>query len=299
MLATVGDLIEDITVSAGDLGAMGRPVDGRLALNVGADTETIIRRRRGGSAANVAVAAARQGAPARFIGCVGDDQVGDVLLGELTEAGVEATVQRRGRTATIIVVVHPDGERSMLTDRGSSITLSGPRRAWLSGVRVLHLPLYSLAAMPLADTVVTLVGWAHEQSIGVSVDLSATSLLEALGPSLVGDLLVELRPAFVFANEAEAEVLGASVDLSKVASVAFVQKSGPRPARVLSAWGPACDVPAHPIGFVSDSTGAGDAFAAGFLVARMAKEDLVTAARLGHRSAADHLRAQGGVTRPR
>lgn len=299
MLATVGDLIEDITVSAGDLGAMGRPVDGRLALNVGADTETVIRRRRGGSAANVAVAAARQGAPARFIGCVGDDPVGDVLLGEVTDAGVEATVQRRGRTATIIVVVHPDGERSMLTDRGSSITLSGPRRAWLSGVKVLHLPLYSLAAMPLADTVVTLVGWAHEQAIGVSVDLSATSLLEALGPGLVGDLLVELRPAFVFANEAEAEVLGASVDLSKVASVAFIEKCGSRPARVVSAWGPACEVPAYSIGIVTDSTGAGDAFAAGFLVARMAKEDLVTAARLGHRSAADHLRAQGAVTRPR
>ena len=68
MLAVVGDLLEDIVVR----------IDATPTL--GTDTPARIQRRRGGSAANVAACAARAGAPVRFIGCVGDDDLGDQLV---------------------------------------------------------------------------------------------------------------------------------------------------------------------------------------------------------------------------
>ena len=129
MLATLGDLVEDVIVR----------IDGPV--NVASDTPARISRRRGGSAANVAVAAAGLGHPTRFLGQIGSDAIGSAMLAEMTAAGIDvAMVRRAGSTGMIVALVDASGERSMLTDRRACIDLSDPDPSWLDGVDILHVP---------------------------------------------------------------------------------------------------------------------------------------------------------------
>ena len=84
--------------------------------------------------------------PTRFVGRVGDDDAGRLLTAELAAAGVDVRVQRRAAsTGTIVVLVTPDGERTMFPDRGAAAALRHIDRSWLERTAVLHLPAYGLA----------------------------------------------------------------------------------------------------------------------------------------------------------
>ncbi|MFO7699205.1 MAG: PfkB family carbohydrate kinase, partial [Acidimicrobiia bacterium] len=165
----MGDLVEDIAVH--------RP----SGLARGADTDVEIHRRQGGSAANVAVAAATSGIPVRFIGSVGEDAVGAALGADLERAGVEACLQRRGRTGTIVVLIEPDGDRTMLRDRGAAADLDGLPSPGLTGVTWLHVPAYSLVEGSVAAVALDAFRLARSASIPTSLDVSSTSIIEDAG----------------------------------------------------------------------------------------------------------------------
>ncbi len=275
--------MEDVVVSV-----PGPSAPGHRPWVHGADTPAVIRRRRGGSAATVAVAAARIGVRSRFIGQVGDDPLGDALVAELIGSGVEVVGPRRGRTGTVVVVVDADGERSMLTDRGASVALEQIEPAWLEGLAWLHLPLYSLAVDPLAAAVTSLARQAQREEIAVSVDLSSVTVLDQLGPAAI-ETVRRLAPAVVFANRDEAAWIGLP-DLGALAPV-VVEKRGQGGAVLHRRGGAPIEVAAQAVGAVADTTGAGDTFAAGFLAARVRGADDAAATVAGHRCAADHLRA--------
>jgi sugar/nucleoside kinase (ribokinase family) len=172
VLCCVGDLAEDVVVW------LPGP------LRMGTDTPGVrVERRRGGSAANVAVFAAGSGTPSRFAGRVGDDALGDRLVAELVEAGVDAAVQRGGRTGSVVVLVAPDGERSMLPDRGGAVDLERLDPAVLDGCSWLHLPAYSLLVEPIGRACTELAAEAHRRGVRVSVDASSAALLERVGPA--------------------------------------------------------------------------------------------------------------------
>lgn len=287
VLVAIGDLVDDVVVR------LGAPI------RRGTDTESRIERRRGGSAANVAAAAARLGRPARFVGQVGDDSIGRTLVDELSAEGVDTTfVRSDGSTGTIIVLVHADGERTMLTDRRTCLDLDEPSAAWLGGARVLHVPLYSLVGGALAATSMRSVEWAHERAIPVSVDLSSVALLDELGLDPLGDLLTSIRPSVLFANADEAASVDRLRDAGRTPTDATtVEKRGADPVVVRGADGSTAEVaPAERFDGV-DTTGAGDAFAAGFLVATTAdgepcwRTDPWAAAEAGHAAAAALLRS--------
>lgn len=272
----VGDLVEDVVV--------------RLLeeVNVASDTDAEVRRRRGGSAANTVAAACRAGGAARFIGQVGDDPTGDWLCRELTDLGAEVVGRRAGRTGTIVVLVDVHGERTMLSDRGASTALADPQPDWLAGLHTLHVPMYSVVGEPLAATTATLVRWAHERRIRVSVDVSSVALLQHLGPDRVAAALRSLRPDVLLANEAERDELGDT--LHATAAPLAVVKQGARPALVFLDGGGPVEVPAEPVEDVRDTTGAGDAFAAGLLLALADGHDPLDAVRRGHSVAAAAVR---------
>lgn len=285
MIGALGDLVDDIAVY----------LDGPVRR--GTDTPSTIRRRRGGSAANMAVSVVREGGVARFIGRVGDDAVGDVLVDELRAAGVEPVVQRGGHTGTIVVLVDRDGERSFLTDRGACADLVDPQPSWLDGLGVLHVPAYSLVGGSLARTAATLIGWSLQRGVRVSVDVSSSALVEQVGASEMLGLLARLAPDIVFANEAEATALGGADALSTVGARLTVVKQGPAP--VLVRTGDAAEwqqVSAPPLSEVRDTTGAGDGFAAGFLLALQAGAGPIEAARAGHRAAATAIAAVSSLS---
>ncbi len=296
MLVAVGDLVVDVVVHL-ERPPEGHPTaiaPGSVVVNLGSDTPAVVTHRQGGSAANVCVAAARLGLGARFVGHVGDDPTGRWLVESLRAVGVETVVRAGGRTGSVVVLCHADGERSMITDRGVAAELADPDPSWLDGAQALHLPLYSLAADPLRSTAVTLAATARRRGALVSLDLSSTALLATLGPALVGGLLAALAPDVVVANRAEAAWADAA-GIGAPAAV-LVEKRGAEAAMVTVPGRPAVAVPAIPLGPVADSTGAGDAFAAGWLAATVVGADPVAATGAGHRAAADRLVALGAGT---
>jgi sugar/nucleoside kinase (ribokinase family) len=277
VLCCIGDLVEDIVVER------------TATIATGADTDVVITRRRGGSAANVAVAAARLGCDVRFFGRVGADAIGEGLVAELAASGVAAVVQRLGRTGTILVLIEPDGERSMLRDRGAAADLDRLDEPGLAGATWLHVPAYSLVDGAVASVASTALMRAREAGIATSVDASSTTVVDALTPEGFAQLIGRLRPTVVFANVDEARALPPPDAWSGFDGVAII-KDGPRPVRAVDATGNVIsEADAMILGEIRDTTGAGDAFAAGFIAARMRDETLPAALGAGHASAAARL----------
>jgi sugar/nucleoside kinase (ribokinase family) len=281
VLVTVGDLVEDVIVwSAGPA---------RYAT----DNPSVIHRARGGSAANVAVFASTL-VPGRFIGCVGDDPVADMLRADLAAHGVDVRLQRRGRTGTIVVLVDGHGERTMYPDRAAAAELDEVPADWLEAAAFLHAPSYCFAAEPAATSVLGLIGQAGRLGIPVSLDASSTGMISEYGLGNYLDLVGALRPAVFFANAHEARLL--DVTRPQFAHTMTVVKNGARSTTVTKPGGSAQTVPVPPSPPVRDSTGAGDAFAAGFLAALMQGADPVEATRSGHELARSVLFSPGATT---
>lgn len=276
MIVCVGDLLVDVVCTLRD------------PLRRGTDAFATNVFRQGGSAANVAAAAARLGTPVRFVGAVGADPFAQYLVDDLTAQGVEvcAPVMMHVTTGTVVVLVEPDGERTMVPDRGASAHLGPADRGWLTGASVLHIPLYAFEVGPLSDTALTLVSWAHQSDVTVSIDLSAVSLLEKLGPDGLAGLASALVPDIVFANHDESAVAGAF----RTAPV-FIEKNGAGPVNCFAGGSLIATVAVPPIGSVPDTTGAGDAFAAGFLSAHLGSAGVAECAARGSDAAAQILRS--------
>ena len=240
LVCSIGDLLLDVIV--------------RLDDAVTPDTDTYVDPRVGvgGQAANVAAWVVALGGRGRVIAKRGDDAAGRVLAGELTARGVEAVGPvARGGTGTVVSLVGPEGRRSMLSDRGVAPLLAPEEvdGAWLEGCEWLHVPGYSLVRSPLAEAALA----AAARAARVSLDVSSTAAVGELGAAAFGERAAELSPEVVFATEEEAELVA-------IEAATLVVKLGPRGCRVNDEEHAA--LPAT----VLDTTGAGDAFAAGFLL---------------------------------
>ena len=278
MLGVTGDLVEDVVVWLDE------------PLRHGTDARSRVFRTPGGSGANVARFAAGL-VPTRFLGCVGPDRPGDALVEQLTAAGVDVRVQRHGRTGTVVLLIDETGERTMFPDRAASALLDEIPDAWLDGLRLLHVPAYSFEGGPTATAVIAAIRRAHERDILVSIDASSTGMLTHYGVDAFRALLADLAPDLLLANASEAALLG--LDVSPRTTV--VVKAGADPTVVHLPGGERWEVPVPPVATIRDLTGAGDAFAAGFLAAFLESDDLVAACVGGHASAARVLSSPGAT----
>jgi len=253
VLCTIGDLVEDVVVWL------------NTELNIGSDTESVIRRTRGGSAANVSMFAALTGTSSRFIGQVGNDRLGSQLCEVLHESGVDVQVIADGRTGSIVVLVQPNGQRSFLTDRGVASHLAQFDATLMNDVSILHVPTYSLTDEPLASTCVQYIASARGTGVLISIDASSSSVLKQYGISRYRELIQSLSPDVFLCNEDEAKVLGLGTQKPMPGAVLTVIKQGPLPVIAVQHDGTTTEVAVAPVTNIVDTTGAGDAFAAGFL----------------------------------
>ena len=257
-----------------------------VPLVVGGQQRVVRTTSAGGAPANVTAWSARLGVPARLAGWAGADPVAGELLTELTARGVETALVRRGRTPVSTVLVHPDGERTLLSDGGEGgLEPADVETAWVAGAAVLHLDGYDLLRFPRALRRAADV--AHGEGVPVSVDVAAATRIRDIGVEGYLELLAGLRADVLFCNAAEAEVLGVGNHLPGWAPDLVLVHAGARPTRVLTRAG-VRTVPVDPLpeGRLVDTTGCGDAFAAGVLAGWRAGSPVPDAVRQGHATAA-------------
>ena len=236
-LTSLGDLILDVVVQ----------LEGPLV--AGDDRAATTRVGAGGQAANVAAWAAALGAEARYVGKRGADAAGELAARELAAHGVELAGPVEGRGG-VVVSIASAGERSMASDRGSATELGeGELEPGWFDCDWLHLSGYALLVEPAAGAALHAVELARASGARVSLDLSAWTLID----EPFSQRARHAAPDVIFATEREQEVFGAL-------ETEWVVKRGAAGVRVAGV-----DHPALPASVV-DPTGAGDAFAAGYLV---------------------------------
>lgn len=290
-IVVVGDLMLDVSIAP------------REALRSGTDVPGAVRLRQGGSAASTARWVARLGARSSLICAVGRDAIGRALVQELRDGAVRVRAfrARAAGTGRIGVIVAADGERSFVADRGAADALPAEwlDPAWFATAEAVHLPAYSLLGEPLGFAGRRAAQLARAAGACISVDLASAGPLLAGGRAAAQDLIRGVAPDLLFATESEAAALtGGSTfhDLLDLAPL-LVIKRGARGASVIAraaSGGQRFDVAARPV-VTTDTTGAGDAFDAGFLVTWLAAPDpastatLRTAARMANRTARRQL----------
>jgi sugar/nucleoside kinase (ribokinase family) len=237
------------------------------------DTRTRIAIRAGGSAANLATWLAASGLAVHFVGRVGSDPFGFYHKQELEKFGVipHLSFDPQLSTGTIVALIDPTtAERHMLTDRGANPNLGLDDVPWelFKPGNCFHLSGYCLLEAATRQTALAALARARREKLRLSVDPSSTSLLQEVGPA---QFLEWTQGADIcFPNLAEGRLLSGEEDPEAVANFLagrygeVVLKLGSEGALWAKTGQPGVRVTAWPVRIV-DSTGAGDAFCAGFL----------------------------------
>lgn len=261
------------------------PVDGEVRTRVVAEP--------GGSAANFARAAARAGAAVEFIGCVGNDVVGDILVESLNRAGVIPHLQRSSKESGTIVSLKKDGGKTMLCSRGANdmIDMSLIDETWFARANHLHLSGYTFLSDRQRAAARYALKVARSHRMSISVDPPPANLIMSFG---VDAFLEEISAAqVVFPNLAEGRIM-----TGKRAPERIVDSLSENfPVGVLTmgrdgalAWDTKKRFLESVVGIDGvDPTGAGDAFAAWFIVSYLKDHDVERANKEGSAAARDLL----------
>jgi sugar/nucleoside kinase (ribokinase family) len=224
------------------------------SLALGSDTAARVSLRPGGGGANVASWLAKAGVEVTLIGRVGEDTLASVALSGLDGVDLQVVRDPVRTTGTCVVLVAPGGERTMLPDPGANDALEVSDLPELSG-DVLHVSGYALMRPGSRGAAMTAIERAREAGMKISIDPASAAPLKNDPVFLARVAPIDL----LLPNADEAAVLGPQIDVPEV-----VVKFGANGAR----WTNGRDTVvgrAVPVDEVIDTTGAGDAFAAGFL----------------------------------
>lgn len=266
-LLVVGDLVVDV---------VAKPTSD---ITRDSDTAALVHMAGGGSGANAAVWMARARAEVALVARVGDDLAGRLLAGALRAAGVEPllAIDPVAHTGGIVVLVEPDGRRTMLTDRGASGLLAPADlpAARFSAPGHLHLSGYTLLGEDSRAAGLQALRLAREAGMTTSVTPGTAAPLGGAGRTAFLEWTQGVTCCLANRDEA-AVLLGVGPDHDPAALAEGLAAHYPEAIVTLGAdgavWGGPDETLALPAvaGPVVDTTGAGDALAAGCLTAWLA-----------------------------
>lgn len=275
-IIAVGDLVWDVLVKADAPLLPGGDTTGRIALAPG------------GSAANVAAWVARCGMPSSFIGKVGEDVFGTMILEDMEREGVTLhTVRSSERdTGVILAMIDRSGQRSHVTNQGADFVLRPedlPEQALREAGQV-HITAWSLFTDPPRQAAIRAAQIAHQAGVPVSFDPASYQMIREMGRDAFQEASAGLPVDMLFPNRDEGKALTGAREPEAIANA--LARRYPDAIIVLKLDSDGCfvlsnshaqhyptdDVP------VIDTTGAGDAFNAAFIARYRRDGDLGAAA---------------------
>ena len=304
-IIAIGDAIVDVIATCDDafLAAHHLPKGGmqlldsesadRLYAAMGNSRET-----SGGSAANSMAGIAAMGGRAAFIGQVADDQLGDIFRHDMQALGVRfdtpsLTGPEAPPTGRCLILVTPDAQRTMNTSPGASHLLSPSAldEQLIASAAILYLEGYLFGPELPRAAMMRAIDIAHGAGREIAFTLSESVCIPGRREAFT-QMIDRGAIDLLFANEHEALQLTGAATLAQ----SLVMLAGKVPTLVITCGakgalalqhGQQVEVPAAPVANVVDTTGAGDLFAAGFLVARARGHDLGRCLQTGAVSAAE------------
>jgi sugar/nucleoside kinase (ribokinase family) len=256
----------------------------------------------GGSAGNTAAGLAALGCKIAYAGQVADDQLGAIYAHDIKAQGIDFLVAPRGgigATATSLILVTPDAQRTMNTFLGACqrLELGALDPAVAADASIVYLEGYLWSADAPRTAMLAAIDAAKAAGRRVALTLSDSFVVDAHRDDFLG-LLADGKLDILFGNAAELIALAGAADFERaVAQIA--------PKVPLLVWTHGADgavavrgteraqVPAEPIDELVDTTGAGDLFAAGFLAGEVRGLGLEQSLRLGAIAAAEVIQHYG------
>ena len=256
----VGDVMQDILISHKD------------EIAFGSDTQANIKMQGGGSATNAAVWASTLNTEVGLVARIGDDNAGKIILEELNKPNLNLNLVKTENVSSgsCAILIDATGERTMFPDPGANIFLTSQDvpKEWFKQAEIIHISAYSLLRKNTKNAIGEIIEIAKDNGLKTSVDVASSQ------PLIDNDgfnALKELAPwDYLFANKDEADVLG---DIKKIKSLCknLILKQGSKESLWITDNIEIKDIPEKVE--VVDLIGAGDAFAAGFLVSVISKDE--------------------------
>jgi sugar/nucleoside kinase (ribokinase family) len=255
-------------------------------IHFGGDTKARVSTHGGGAAANVASWLAHAGEEVYLASHIGDDAAGHLLLAELQKFGITHTgqIDSEHSTGVTVIIVSDNAERTMFPDSGANSYLSSADLPNLAQIDYAYISGYALINPISRSNVEELLLRLQQEKIRVALDPGTVGALRSIPKNKIWDWFQ--RVDLVILNEEEALyvtgtnlVQEAMTALTNLVPMAVVKRGGAG-AVALSRQIQIDEIPAQKVDVV-DTTGAGDAFAAGFIAKYLATNDMKAALNAG------------------
>ncbi|HEX8579553.1 MAG TPA: adenosine kinase [Allosphingosinicella sp.] len=254
------------------------------------------RETSGGSAANTMAGVAALGGRPAFVGQVAEDQLGEIFAHDIRALGVEfRTPPIAGSlpTGRCLILVTPDGQRTMNTSPGAShlLTVEALDEQQIRDAAILYLEAYLWVPDEPRAAMIRAIEVAHEAGRKVALTLSDIACIARRRDSFLA-LIERGAIDLLFANENEVRALSGQDDIDSaidalVEKVPLVVCTCSEKGALAVERGTRITVPAAPVDKVVDTTGAGDLFAAGFLSGQARGRSVEDSLRMGAIAAAE------------
>ncbi len=273
-LLCIGDIMLDvITVLSGEI-------------NFGGDTPARISTHGGGAAANVASWAALSQVKSHLVARVGRDSAGQTLLAELKALEVNSLISINSdeQTGVVVILVDTDGERTMFPDTAANSGLTMKDLPALDHFGAVYISGYALLNEKSRPGVLEMIKLIRSRGLPIFFDPTTVGGMSQVKLAQIQTWLPLMNTLLM--NEEEAQFITKESNEKK--ALAHLLEMAPNAVIKLGACGAigqsrghqVISIPAHPAK-VKDTTGAGDAFAGGFIAEWMKTPDMKTALLAG------------------